>query len=134
MKFAGNDEYKPSEATFTVTVTKAPIDTFDIPNVNVVYGEDYSVAPEVVLGNKYGETSEATDSMIQFVVGLDAAELDVNADGVTGLNATVQLMLPADLQAMLDKITGSDSTGVTMSLSQLTEYLQYIPDTSIDAL
>ena len=133
MKYAGNETYKPSQAVFTVTVTKAPA-SMDVPNVNVYYGTDYSLTPNVTLGNAYGESTDITDSAIQFIIGLDAADLDVNADGITGINGTVQLRLPKELQDMLDMVTGSDSTGLTMSLSQLNEYLSLLDDSSVEAL
>ena len=133
MKFAGNETYKPSQAVFTVSVTKAPA-SMDLPNVNVYYGEDYSLMPNVTLGNAYGSTTDITDSAIQFIIGLDAADLDVNADGITGINGTIQLRLPKELQDMLDLVTGSSSEGLTMSLSQLTEYLSLLEDSSVEAL
>ena len=133
MKYAGNETYKPCQAVFTVTITKAPA-SMDVPNVNVFYGTSYSLLPSVTLGNAYGVSTDITDSAIQFIVGLDAADLDVNADGITGINGTIQLRLPKELQDMLDMVTGSDSTGVTMSLSQLQEYLSLLEDSSVDAL
>ncbi len=138
-KFAGNDDYKPSETTFTVTVTKAPA-SIDIPNTTVNYGDSYTMLDEsfVTVGNKYGDKSEVTKSMIQFIIGLDVADVDVNADGVSGLNGQVQLILPADLQSMLDGIieaAGGDlANGADMTLSELVKYLEPIQDTSLEAL
>ena len=136
-KFKGNADYKPSEKTVQVTITKAPA-SIDLPNVMATYGEAYNHAPSVTLGNKYGEASEVTDSLIQFIIGLDIADIDINGDGVTGLNGQVQLILPADLQSMLDGLlglTGGDtSEGMEMTLSQLLSYLETINDESLASL
>ncbi len=138
-KFAGNDDYKPCEGTFTVTVTKAPA-SFDIPNTTVNYGDSYTMLDEsyVTVGNKYGNKSEVTESTIQFIIGLDVADVDVNADGVSGLNGQVQLILSADLQSLLDGIIeaagGDPAAGTDMTLSELVAYLKPIQDTSLEAL
>ncbi len=138
-KFAGNDTYKPCEGTFTITVTKAPA-SVDIPDVNINYGEKYEMLkPEyVTLGNKYGDPAELIESMIQFVIGIDIADLDINGDGITGLSTKLQLILPEELQTLLDAaigITGGNtSDGVEMNLSELTKYLEALPDDSLGAL
>ena len=138
-KFAGNANYKPSEATFTVTVTKAAAE-LDLPNVNVEWGTTYDPMADaaVTLGNAYGEKSEITDSLIRFLIGLDISELDVNEDGIYGLNGKVQLVLPAELQKVLDAamgLTGADtSDGMSMTLSQLQQYLQTMDDGSLAVL
>lgn len=137
-KFAGDETYKPSTGTFTVSVTKATIPEFDAPNKIITYGEEYDLIPKLTLGNKYGLEEEVEASLVQFVIGLDVADLDVDGDGVTGLETRVQLILTEDLQKTLDGllglIGGNTSDGMVMSLSELLEYLQYIPDTSLDAL
>jgi len=136
-KFAGNESYRPSEATFTVTVTKAPA-KMDLPNVIATYGEDYSVAPTLTLGNKYGEDKDIVDSLITFYIGLNIAELDVDENGVNGLNGEIKLMLTPDLQEKLDALLGmagvDTSDGVDMTLSELQEYLTYIDNGSLDVL
>ena len=136
-EYKGSYDYKPATKTVVVTVEKAPA-SIDIPNVQVTYGEAYNVDPTVTLGNQYGDPAELTDSLIQFVVGLDISEFDYNNDGVKGLNTKVQLMLPAEIQELLDTVlglTGNDtSNGMEMSLSELMNYLDLIPDTSLDSL
>ncbi len=138
-KFAGNETYKPSEGTFTVTVTKASAQ-YDAPNTIVTYGEAYEMlgASSFTLGNAYGDYTEVRDSMIQFVIGLDVAELDVDADGVTGLNGKIQIILPAELKDILDTIQsvtgGNVEEGIELSLSDLVKYLEAIPDDSLAIL
>lgn len=133
-KFAGNDTYKPSETTFTVTIVKATA-KIDLPNIEVTYGTEYDPSPEITLGNKYGETSEITESMIQFLIGLDVSELDVDGNGVTGLNSKVQLFLPKELQDMLNTISGGKlEDGMEMSLSELLKALELIDSDSLGVL
>ncbi len=138
-KFAGNETYKPCEAAFTVTVTKAPA-KFDAPDLTITYGEAYDMlaASHFTLGNQYGDPAEVAESMIQFVLGLDVADLDVDADGVKGLDGKIQLILPDELQSILDGILGltggNTSDGMEMSLADLTKYLEAIPDGSLGAL
>ncbi len=138
-KFAGNETHKPAEATFTITVVKADA-KLDIPNVNVDYGDEYTMLDPsyVTLGNKYGDPTEITDSVIEFIIGLDLAELDLNQDGVTGLTGKIQLRLPADLQNMLDGIIGatggSVENGVELTLDELLKYLAPLEDSSLTVL
>ena len=139
LKYAGSETHKPSQATYTVTVVQASA-KLDLPNVNIVYGDEYSPIDEatVTLGNAYGEKSEITDSLIQFLIGLDVSELDVNEDGIHGLTGKVQLILPAELQSLLDSLlglTGGDtSEGMSMTLSQLNQYLDTLNDSSLSIL
>ncbi len=123
VKFAGNEEYKPSEAAFNVVIKSACVETFDVPNVVVTYGDAYDMAPTVVLGNKYGETTEVTDSMIRFLIGLDVANVDVNRDGIKGYEGKVQLLLPDGIQTFLGL-----NNGKNMTLSELKTYLEMIPE------
>ncbi len=129
-RFAGNDTYRPSEGVFQVTVTKAPV-KYNAPSVNVNYGVAYNMMPDssFSLGNRFGEIAEVRDSMIQFVIGVDAAAED---------RSRVQLILPAELQSMLDGLIGitggNTSDGMEMSLSELLEYLAPIGNSSLDAL
>ena len=136
-EYKGSYDYKPKTKTVTVTVEKASA-SIDIPNVQVRVGENYNVDPSVTLGNKYGEPTELTDSMIQFLLGLDIADFDYDEDGVKGLNGKVQLFLPAEIQELLDAALGltggNTSDGMEMSLSDLMKYLDLIPETSLDSL
>ena len=136
-KYKGSYDYKPATKTVTVTVEKAPA-SIDIPNVQVNYNESYNVDPVVTLGNQYGDPEELTESLIHFVIGLDIAEFDYDGDGVTGLNGKIQLILPEEIQKLLDAAIGltggNTSDGVEMTLSDLAKYLDLIPNTSLDAL
>ncbi len=138
-KFAGNDTHKPSQTTVYVTVVKADA-SYDAPNVNITYGDSYEMLGDetITLGNAYGDKAELVDSMIQFVIGLDIADLDIDGDGITGLSSRIQIILPAELKSVLDMITsitgGNVEEGIEMSLSELTEYLQYIESDSLGTL
>ncbi len=139
-KFAGNETYKPSEAVFTVTVTKAGA-KYDAPNMTLTYGESYSMLSDsaFTLDNKYGEASELAKSMIQFVVGLNAADLAVDAEGnVTGLKGKIQIILPDELKDILDLIQnatgGNVEEGIELSLDELLKYLDLIPEDSLGSL
>ncbi len=139
-KFAGDETYKPSEGTFTITVTKASA-KYDAPNVNITYGTEYNMLADgnFTLGNKYGIPAEVAESMIQIVIGLNAADFAVDAEGnVTGLSGKIQLILPEELQSILNGILGitggSAEDGVELSLNELLDVLDLIPDTSLDAL
>lgn len=136
-RFTGNEEYRPSENTFTVKVTQAPL-TMDLPNINVTYGTEYSTAPTFEFGNAYPLESEVTDSMIQFLIGLDAADADIDENGITGLNSKLQLILPKKYQETLNAligITGGNiEDGVEMSISELLEALKTVSGDSLEVL
>lgn len=117
LKFDGNADYKPAEATVTLTVVQAPANV-DVPNVNIFYGEEYSAVPTIT--NKYGEVIDI--DTIRFIIGLDVAELDIDGDGIKGLTGKVQLLLPADLQNIINLLPGMED-GATMTLSELVEFL-----------
>ncbi len=139
VKFAGDEIYKPSEATFQVTITKASAE-MNLTGMVVTYGEEYHPLNEstITVGNKYGSYTDITESVIEFVLGLDVADMDMDKDGIKGLNGKVQLILPADLQNMLDGILGalggSVEEGVELSLSDLAKYLEPIQDSSVEFL
>ncbi len=124
-RYDGNDTYKPSEGTFQVTVTKAPIESFNVPDLVVSYGESYSLAPAVKPGNAYGTPEEIQQSVIQFLIGLDVADINVDDNGVSGLDTRVQLFLPKDLQDVLDQFA-PDLANKEMSLGDLAKYLDLI--------
>ena len=110
--YEGSWDYKPCSVEFTLTVVKAPSNT-DVPNVNVTYGESYDATP--VSTNKHGKVINI--DTIEFIVGLDVAELDIDGDGVKGLTGKVQLLLPSELQTILSAI-GMEN-GATVSLNEL---------------
>ena len=117
--FDGNNEYKPAaDATFTLTVIKAPSST-DIVDVNITFGESYDGAP--VITNKHGVQIDA--DVIEFILGLDVANLDLNENknGIVGVNTVIQLMMPEELEGILG-LLGLEE-GATISLSDLIDLL-----------
>lgn len=104
-------EYKDAEkVTVTVTVEKAPANV-NVEDLTVKYGDDYNPAP--VITNNKGEVIDV--DTIEFVVGLDASEFDIDGDTVKGIDGKVQLMLPDSLQDIFDLVGAKD--GVSFNLS-----------------
>lgn len=133
-RFAGNETYKPAEAIFQVTITKASA-SMDIDNVIVTHGEGYSMNHNITRGNAYGDDEEIEDSLIRFVVGLNVAGLSVDEDGISGTDTLVQLMLPENLKDGLGSLTGNlFKDGVDMSLSDLLAALELIDADSLEVL
>lgn len=97
-EYAGSWDYKPATATFTLTVVKAPSNV-DVLNQNITYGTTPS-AP--VITNKHGKVIDI--DTIEFIIGLDVAELDVDGDGVKGLEGKLQLVLTEELQTILSMV------------------------------
>ena len=97
--YEGSWDYKPCAAEFTLTVIKAPSST-NVPNINVTYGDAYSGAP--VITNKHGNA--VVVDTIEFILGLDISELDIDGDGVKGLEGKMQLILTDDLQTILNMV------------------------------
>ena len=126
VKFKGNADYKPSAATTTIVINKAPV-SISVDNQIVKYGSDYNLLPVI--------TNPSNVDNIQFVVGLDISgvNLDPNAGAslgsIKGLVGSVQLLLPEELQEMLemaDALLGLDGKlgyGATLKLSELKEYV-----------
>ena len=136
-KFAGNDEYRPAEAKYTVTVAKASL-SMDVADAVITHGEAYNQNPVYTKGNKYGNDDEINESLIRFIVGLDAANFDVDKDGVHGLNGKVQLILTDSLTDLLNtalKLLNQEyEDGMQISLSDLSKYLGVLGDTSVESL
>lgn len=132
--YAGNDTYKPAEATFQMTIVKASA-SMDIDNVIVTHGAGYTMNHNIVPGNQYGDAKEIEDSLIKFVVGLDVANLSAGESGITGTKTVVQLLLPEDLKEGLGNLTGNlFKDGVEMSLSALLDALELIDADSLEVL
>ncbi len=110
--YAGSWDYKPATATFTLTVIKAPSST-DIVNQTVTYGSAYSAAP--VITNKHGQTIDL--DAIEFFLGLDVADMDVDGDGVKGLEGRMQLIPTKDLQTILAMVGLEE--GAELNISDL---------------
>ena len=130
IKFAGNADYRAAEKTVNVTIVKASA-SIDVPNINVTYGDGYDPTPSVSMGNKYGESAEIIDSLVEIIIGLDVNELEITADGVSGLATHIQILLPEDeTLATVFKLVGLDvyGEGVTLSLTELQSYLDQIDD------
>lgn len=132
--YAGNETYKPAEATFQMTIVKASA-SMDIDNVIVTHGAGYTMNHNIVPGNQYGDAKEIEDSLIKFVVGLDVANLSAGESGITGTKTVVQLLLPENLKEGLGSLTGNlFKDGVEMSLSALLDALELIDADSLEVL
>ena len=119
--FAGDENYRPSEATVNVTVVKASL-SMDVPDVITTYGDGYSVEPSYTFGNKYPVVQEVNDTNVQFVLGLDVADLEVSLEGnVTGLEGRLQVMLPATYNTILSYLGLGD--GAELNLGEFMDLL-----------
>ena len=130
VKFAGNEAYRPAEKTFNITVEKAGL-SVDLPNLEITYGEGYDIYAGVGLGNAYGDKQEVLDSMVEIIIGLDVADLEVSAEGdVSGVGAHVQIMLPQDdALATVFKTLGLDiygEEGETLTFDELQDVLSQL--------
>lgn len=133
-RFAGNEIYKPSEASFQVTIVKAGA-SMSIDGVFATYGEEYSVKHNIITKNAYGNPQEIEDSLIKFIIGLNVADLKVDGSGVSGIDTVIQLLLPDNLKSGLTDIMGGlFDDGVEMSLSDLVKYLELIDADSLGVL
>ena len=119
VKFKGDADYKSSTATTAIVINKAPV-SVDVDNQITKYGTEYNKLPVV--------TSPANVDTIQFIVGLDISDVNING-GVKDILGRVQLLLPEELQEMLvmvDDLIGdklgkdiSFANGASMKLSDL---------------
>ncbi len=114
--YEGSWDYKPATAEFTLTVIKAPSST-NIIDDNITYGESVS-AP--VVTNKHGEAINI--DTIEFFLGLDVNELDIDGDGVKGLEGRMQLIFPESVQTIINAIPGLEN-GATMNINDLISLL-----------
>ena len=111
---AGTDGYKHSAAEATIMVNKASVDVF-VDNRLVKYGTAY----EMPVG-----TTPAGVSTIKFIVGLDVSDINVDGGQIKGIMGDVQLMLPAELQSILENV--GLKSGVSMTISELKGYLDSV--------
>ena len=129
IKFAGNKDYKAAEKTFNITIVKATA-SIDVPNINTTFG-DALPNIDVVLGNQYGHEQEIIDSLVQIIIGLDMADVEITEDGnLEGLGTHIQIMLPKDeTLATIFKTLGLDiygEEGVTLSFDELQSLLDQL--------
>lgn len=99
VSFPGNEDYRPAEAAFQVTVKKAPC-TLHYDSQIVTYGDDYKVAIE--------KNPEDVDT-INFVIGLDATA----GPGEEMAATQIAISLPesmAGLEILMKLVLGDEST------------------------
>ena len=129
VKFAGNEQYKPATASANIVINKAQV-SVQVDNRLIKWQENLTYAMPVV-------TTPAGVDTIKFIVGLDVS--DVNIDGgVKGILGSVQLMLPEELQALLqsvDDLINSNTSlnisfadGASMKLSELQAAVEAMDD------
>ena len=128
VKFAGNEDYKPTTATATIVINRAPV-TVAVDNQIVKWGTEYNKLPVT--------TDPANVDNIQFIVGLDVSNVNVDG-GIKGILGNVQLLLPEELQDMLvmvDDLIGdklgtevSFADGASMKLSELQAVVSSMDD------
>ncbi len=125
VKYVGDLYNKGCTATATVVVNKADV-SVTIENQAVKYGSDYNRMPI--------STDPAGVDTIQFVAGVDISGLEIDAsegvsvNAIKGLVGSVQLMLPDELQSLLEMADGlltaagldiSFADGASIKLSEL---------------
>ncbi|MBQ3169502.1 MAG: hypothetical protein IJB99_07070, partial [Clostridia bacterium] len=92
LRFDGNETYKYANQTVNVTIAKAP-SAIDYDSQTVVYGSDYSFH----LVKNPGDLET-----IEFIIGVDVAQLDINGEGVSGVAPTMWVEIPSSLLFGLD--------------------------------
>ena len=110
----GTDGYKHATAEATIKVNKAPVDVF-VDNRLIKYGTAY----EMPVG-----TNPAGVDTIKFIVGLDISDINVDGGQIKGIMGDVQLMIPAELQSILESV--GLKNGMSMTISELQNYLDTI--------
>ena len=130
VKFAGNALYKAAEKSFHITIVKATA-SIDLPNLNVVYGENYDILSNIALDNKYGDKQELIDSLVEIFIGLDLSEVTLTEDGkLEGLGTHIHILLPEDQTlSTIFELLGLDiygDEGVTLSFDELQNYLEQV--------
>ena len=115
VNYAGSWDYKPCTVEFTLTVIKAPSNV-DVLDQNITYPAKVS-AP--VITNKHGAAIDI--DAIEFILGLDVAALDIDGDGVKGLEGRMQLILTDELQTILAMVGLEE--GVELNISDLISML-----------
>ena len=113
--YEGSWDYKPATAEFTLTVIKAP-SSVEVLDQNITYPAKVS-GP--VITNKHGK--EIDIDAIEFILGLDVADLDIDGDGVKGLEGRMQLILTEELQTILSMVGLEE--GVELNINDLISML-----------
>lgn len=87
LKFAGNDNYLPSETTFQLTIKPVTATLEMDKNVVVQYGNDYSIAPTI----KVDDVAVTNIDYIQMIAGIDLAGANFEVDGDGTFKETLTL-------------------------------------------
>ena len=135
MKFKGNGTYKPSEATATVTVTKAP-SSVKVKNTSITYGNTVAVADLV----SSTPSNKETEPVI-VVAGIDGdgkgyLSIDLSYVGDGKAQSAINSILPLDKGVTLDRLINllnNDATMTALGLALKAAGVEN-PDQVIDSL
>lgn len=135
MKFKGNGTYKPSEATATVTVTKAP-SSVKVKNTSITYGNTVAVAGLV----SSTPSNKETEPVI-VVAGIDGdgkgyLSIDLSYVGGGKAQSAINLILHLDEGVTLDRLINRLNNDATMTALRLALKAAGVenPDQVIDSL
>ena len=135
MKFKGNGTYKPSEATATVTVTKAP-SSVKVKNTSITYGNTVAVAGLV----SSTPSNKETEPVI-VVAGIDGdgkgyLSIDLSYVGDGKAQSAINSILHLDKGVTLDGLINLLNNDVTMTALGLALKVAGVenPDQVIDSL
>lgn len=135
MKFKGNGTYKPSEATATVTVTKAP-SSVKVKNTSITYGNTVAVANLV----SSTPSNKETEPVI-VVAGIDGdgkgyLSIDLSYVGDGKAQSAINSILPLDKGVTLDRLINLLNNDVNMTALGLALKAAGVenPDQVIDSL
>lgn len=135
MKFKGNGTYKPSEATATVTVTKAP-SSVKVKNTSITYGNTVAVADLV----SSTPSNKETEPVI-VVAGIDGdgkgyLSIDLSYVGGGKAQSAINLILHLDEGVTLDRLINRLNNDATMTALRLALKAAGVenPDQVIDSL
>lgn len=131
MKFNGNGTYKPSEATATVTVTKAP-SSVKVKNTSITYGNTVAVAGLVSSTPSNKETEPVI--VVAGIEGDGKGYLSIDLSYVGGGKAqsAINSILPLDKGVTLDGLN-NDATMTALRLALKAAGVEN-PDQVIDSL
>ena len=107
LEYAGNDQYKNCSAEATIIVNKAPVDV-QVDNRRMKWQEGLTYDLPVV-------TDPAGVDVITFIVGLDVADMNIDNNSLVGLNGEIILLIPDELQGLLNPIFGADGADTTLA-------------------
>lgn len=135
MKFKGNGTYKPSEATATVTVTKAP-SSVKVKNTSITYGNTVAVADLV----SSTPSNKETEPVI-VVAGIDGdgkgyLSIDLSYVGGGKAQSAINSILHLDKGVTLDGLINLLNNDATMTAFRLALKAAGVenPDQVIDSL